>query len=229
MYDSGDRQANRGCHTWNRTTFHYRRIAYTDIESTRLLSTDATSEGEALTVIINGCKVAINNHAGRDVIYHTISALRKLWSVICPEYRKSIWLQEGLIWENPLTDSWQSSVTISRCIRSPMRSFCSVDAKEYDESPLFWPGWICTPAEAPGQWKIPMATQCFRSQTSDKAGIPLADGRTFHWPAESDTACERQGLLICAICRFWKIFYSRSRLLTEDIHRCEIMGCVVRG
>ena len=44
----------------------------------RLLSTDATSEGEALTVIINGCKVAINNHAGRDVIYHTISALRKL-------------------------------------------------------------------------------------------------------------------------------------------------------
>lgn len=35
-------------------------------------------------------------------------------------------------------------------------------------------------AEAPGQWKIPMATQCFRSQTSDKAGIPLADGRTFH-------------------------------------------------
>ena len=44
----------------------------------RLLSTDATSEGEALTVIINGCKVAINNHAGRDVIYYTISALRKL-------------------------------------------------------------------------------------------------------------------------------------------------------
>jgi hypothetical protein len=44
----------------------------------RLLSTDATSEGEALTVIINGCKVAINNHAGRDVIYHTISALWKL-------------------------------------------------------------------------------------------------------------------------------------------------------
>lgn len=44
----------------------------------RPLSTNATSEGEALTVIINDCKVAINNHAGRDVIYHTISALRKL-------------------------------------------------------------------------------------------------------------------------------------------------------
>ena len=44
----------------------------------RPLSTDAASEGEALTVIINGCKVTINNHAGRDVIYHTISALRKL-------------------------------------------------------------------------------------------------------------------------------------------------------
>nr|DAI78430.1 MAG TPA: hypothetical protein [Caudoviricetes sp.] len=28
---------------------------------------------------------------------------------------------------------------------------------------------------------------------------------------------------------FGKIFYSRSRLLTEDIHRCEIMGRVVRG
>ena len=28
---------------------------------------------------------------------------------------------------------------------------------------------------------------------------------------------------------FEKFFYSRSRLLTEDIHRCEIMGCVVRG
>lgn len=42
------------------------------------LSTDAASEGEALAVIINGCKVTINNHAGRDVIYHTISALRKL-------------------------------------------------------------------------------------------------------------------------------------------------------
>ena len=54
--------------------FHYRRIAYTDIESVRLLLTDATSEAEAsLTVIINGCKVAINNHAGGDVIYHTIS------------------------------------------------------------------------------------------------------------------------------------------------------------
>ena len=34
----------------------------------RLLSTDATSEGEALTVIINGCKVAINNHAGTDFL-----------------------------------------------------------------------------------------------------------------------------------------------------------------
>mgnify|MGYP004676718507 FL=1 len=44
----------------------------------RSLSTDAASEGEALTVIINGCKVAINNHVGRDVICHTISALRKL-------------------------------------------------------------------------------------------------------------------------------------------------------
>jgi len=44
----------------------------------RPLSTDAASEGEALAVIINGCKVTINNHAGRDVIYHTISALRKL-------------------------------------------------------------------------------------------------------------------------------------------------------
>lgn len=44
----------------------------------RPLSTDTTSEGEALTVIMNSCKVAINNHAGRDVIYHTISALRKL-------------------------------------------------------------------------------------------------------------------------------------------------------
>lgn len=61
------------------------------------LSTDIVSEGEALTVIINDCKVAVNNHAGRDVIHHTISALRNRRSAICPEYRKSIWLQEGLI------------------------------------------------------------------------------------------------------------------------------------
>ena len=44
----------------------------------RPLSTDTASEGEALAVIINGCKVTINNHAGRDVIYHTISAQQKL-------------------------------------------------------------------------------------------------------------------------------------------------------
>ena len=42
------------------------------------LSTDIISEDEALTVVMNCCKVAINNHAGRDVIYHTISALREL-------------------------------------------------------------------------------------------------------------------------------------------------------
>ena len=28
--------------------------------------------------------------------------------------------------------------------------------------------------------KFQWPAQCFRSQTSDKAGIPLADGRTFH-------------------------------------------------
>lgn len=39
------------------------------------LSSDATSGLEALVAIINGCKVTINNHAGRDVIYHTIFAL----------------------------------------------------------------------------------------------------------------------------------------------------------
>ena len=44
----------------------------------RQLPTDVTSSGEALTIMINGCKVVINNNAGRDVIYHTISALREL-------------------------------------------------------------------------------------------------------------------------------------------------------
>ena len=39
---------------------------------------DAASSGEALTITVNGCKVAVNNNAGRDVIYHTISALREL-------------------------------------------------------------------------------------------------------------------------------------------------------
>ena len=48
------------------------------LNSPRQLPTDDTSSGEALTIMVNGCKVAINNHAGRDVIYHTISALRKL-------------------------------------------------------------------------------------------------------------------------------------------------------
>ena len=44
----------------------------------RQLPTDAASSGEALTIMVNGCKVAVNNNAGRDVIYHTISALREL-------------------------------------------------------------------------------------------------------------------------------------------------------
>lgn len=47
-------------------------------DSPRQLPAGVTSSGEALTIMVNGCKVAINNHAGRDVIYHTISALREL-------------------------------------------------------------------------------------------------------------------------------------------------------
>ena len=43
-------------------------------DSTHQQSADATSSGEALTVMVNGCKVVVNNNAGRDVIYHTISA-----------------------------------------------------------------------------------------------------------------------------------------------------------
>ena len=62
-------------------------------DPTRQWSADVTSSGEALTIMVNGCKVAVNNNAGRDVIYHTISALRELSSAICPEYRKSIWLR----------------------------------------------------------------------------------------------------------------------------------------
>lgn len=90
---------------------------------------DVVSSGEALTIIVNGCKVAINNNAGRDVIYHTISALRELWSVICPECRKFIWLRAGRIWGNLLTDSWQSFGITSRWILSRMPSFCSADEK----------------------------------------------------------------------------------------------------
>ena len=47
-------------------------------DPTRQWSADVTSSGEALTIMVNGCKVAVNNNAGRDVIYHTISALREL-------------------------------------------------------------------------------------------------------------------------------------------------------
>ena len=47
-------------------------------DSTRQLPADVTSSSEALTIMVKGCKVAINNHACRDVIYHTISALREL-------------------------------------------------------------------------------------------------------------------------------------------------------
>ena len=47
-------------------------------DSTLQLPTDATPSGEAITILVNGCKVAINNNACRDVIYHTISALREL-------------------------------------------------------------------------------------------------------------------------------------------------------
>lgn len=42
------------------------------------LPTDVAPSSEALTIMVNGCKVAINNNACRDVIYHTISALREL-------------------------------------------------------------------------------------------------------------------------------------------------------
>ena len=62
-------------------------------DPTRQWSADVTSSGEALTIMVNGCKVAVNNNAGRDVIYHTIAALRELRSASCPEYRKSIWLR----------------------------------------------------------------------------------------------------------------------------------------
>ena len=47
-------------------------------DSTPQLPADVTSSGEALTIMVNGCKVAINNNACRDVIYHTISVLREL-------------------------------------------------------------------------------------------------------------------------------------------------------
>ena len=39
---------------------------------------DAASLGEALTIMVNGCKAAVNHNAGRDVIYNTVSALREL-------------------------------------------------------------------------------------------------------------------------------------------------------
>lgn len=47
-------------------------------DSPQQLSADIAPSGEALTIMVNGCKVAINNNACRDVIYHTISALREL-------------------------------------------------------------------------------------------------------------------------------------------------------
>ena len=47
-------------------------------DSTLQLPTDVAPSGEALTIMVNGCKVSINNNACRDVIYHTISALREL-------------------------------------------------------------------------------------------------------------------------------------------------------
>ena len=77
-------------------------------------------------------------------------------------------------------EEWLSSVTISRWIRSPMRSFCSVDAKRIRGKPSILTGmdlYSCRSA-----WTMENSNGCafFRSQTSDKAGIPLADGRTFH-------------------------------------------------
>ena len=47
-------------------------------DSVRQLPADVSSSDSALTVMLNGCKVTINNNACRDVIYHTISALREL-------------------------------------------------------------------------------------------------------------------------------------------------------
>lgn len=46
-------------------------------DCTRQMQTEVASSGEALTIMVNGCKVAIYNNASRDVIYHTISALRE--------------------------------------------------------------------------------------------------------------------------------------------------------
>ena len=47
-------------------------------DSTRQLPADIAPSDEALTIMVNCCKVAINNNAGRDVIYNTISPLREL-------------------------------------------------------------------------------------------------------------------------------------------------------
>lgn len=50
-------------------------MAVIDLGMPQQWSADVASSGEALTIMVNGCKVAVNNNAGRDVIYHTISAL----------------------------------------------------------------------------------------------------------------------------------------------------------
>ena len=42
------------------------------------LPADAASPKEAVTVLVNGCKVTVSNNACRDVIYYTLSALREL-------------------------------------------------------------------------------------------------------------------------------------------------------
>lgn len=60
------------------------------------------------------------------------------------------------------------------------------------------PRWVCPLSETPGwEWPFSMAAECFRSKTSNQAGIPLADGRSCNRPAESHTSFQREkGLLI---------------------------------
>lgn len=148
------------------------------------LPSDATSGTEALVVIINGCKVAVNNHSSRDMIYHTISALRKLWSAIWPRVQK-IYLVTGR------TDMRKSFDGLMDIIRDnfQMEPFSNV---------VFL---FCR------RKKNTMKALYF-----DRDGFVFLqkrlDNGKFQWPrnASEVRSLTRQEFLICATCRFWKIF-----------------------
>ena len=149
------------------------------------------------------------------------------WSVQSPEnlsgYRKD-WY-EKILWRTHGSHPWQfPDGSVLQCGLSVLWT-----QKEYDESPLFWPGWIVLLQKRLDNGKFQWARNASEVRPLTRQEFRwLMEGLSIDQPKAIQPAKDRDYWFVQYV-DFEKFFYSRSRLLTEDIHRCEIMGCVVRG